>query len=172
MQMEETIINRVASSGLITLDLEKDIPAPQVVGLDLAPFLVEGLVLMEKKFRTDLQSLDIQAFQGKVVALFCSTEAIIPRWAWMLMAATLQEHQIKSFFGSREKAYEWAFLAQLRRDLKPEQFAGQRVVIKGCSGNLVPESAYTEVVQLLQPVVKSLMFGEPCSTVPIFKQKV
>jgi hypothetical protein len=171
MAMEEPIINRVATSGLVTLDLEKDLSPPVVTSLDLAPFLVEGLVLMEKKFRTDLQALDLSPFEGKTVALFCSTDAIIPRWAWMLLASNLQAKNITSFFGAPEKAYEFAFLKQLRQNIHPEDFKGQRVVIKGCSGNLVPESAYTEVVQLLQPVVKSLMFGEPCSTVPIFKQK-
>jgi hypothetical protein len=170
--MEESIVNRVAASGLITLDLEKDIPCPEVIGLDIAPFLVEGLVLMEKKFRADVSSLPLTNFQGKTVALFSSTDAIIPRWAWMLLAATLHTEGISSFFGSPEKTYEWAFLKQLRQSILPASFAGQRVVIKGCSGNLVPESAYTEVVQILQPVVKSLMFGEPCSTVPIYKQKV
>lgn len=167
--MEGPLVNRVAQSNLVTLDLESYYPEGEVVGFDLKGFLFRELVLREKDFREALKTHDWAAYQGKNVAVFCSADAIIPLWAYMLVA-TYAAPFARDVVQARPEAYvELAFLKTLNQmDLRPYQ--GQRMVIKGCSDKAVPAAAYLEITRLLQPIAQSILFGEPCSTVPVFKR--
>lgn len=169
MQEENPILNRVAQSGLITVDLDELVPKPAIVPFDLAQFLEEGFLLREKPFREALSGLRPDYPSSARVALYCSTDAILPRWAWMLAASTLQQAGYETIMSSPENAYERIYIENLHRVLDPEAYREKRVTVKGCGSGKVPESAYVEIVKLLQPVVRSLMYGEPCSTVPVFK---
>jgi hypothetical protein len=164
-------VNKVAASGLISLDLERLFPLPKVQPLDLSLFLENGLVLREKPFREELKNSLLSPENGEWIALFCSNDAIIPRWAWMLAASTSIQQGFNVHFGNPSETYEYAFLNELKKTLLSTEYNQARVVVKGCSTSTVPDSAYIEVVSSLQPRVKSLMFGEPCSTVPLFKSK-
>lgn len=162
------IINKVAESGLITLDLETLYPVDEILGFDLKDHLFMGLILKEKDFRASLQSMDWSVYQGKQVALFCSADAIIPLWAYMLVTSYLRPVAKAVHSGTPEEARKQLFIQQIRSlDLAP--FAGARVVVKGCGDLQLGEYAFVEITNLLQPVVKSLMYGEPCSTVPVYK---
>lgn len=166
----EPIVNKVAESGLVTIDLEElYLPGERVV-LDLSDWLFEGLVLREKDFRERLKTTDWSAYSGKFVALDCSTDAIIPTWAYMLLSAALRPYAAEIHFGGLDDMETVLYDKALRR-LDLSAYKDQRVVIKGCSGVKVPVSAYVTLTELLQPVVKSVFYGEPCSTVPVFKRK-
>ncbi|MFN0013996.1 MAG: DUF2480 family protein [Saprospiraceae bacterium] len=169
--MEQTLVNRVATSGLVTIDLEMYYPEGEVVPFDLKDHLFMGLILKEKDFREALQAHDWAQYTGKNLAVFCSADAIIPMWAYMLVAAYAGPFARDVFQGLPEQYAEFAFLKQLAT-LDPEDYAGKRLVIKGCSDKPVPPSAYLEITRRLQPVAVSIMFGEPCSTVPVYKRKL
>lgn len=164
------IVNKVAESGLITLDLELFYPKEEILSFDLKDHLFMGLILKEKDFRASLQSLDWSLYQGKTVALFCSADAIIPLWAYMLVTSYLKPFAKRVLSGTPEEARKQLFIENIR-SLDPTQFSGSRVVVKGCGDIQIGEYAFVEITSLLQPVVKSLMYGEPCSTVPVFKSK-
>ncbi len=168
--MEEPIVNRVARSALITLDLADFYHPGERLVYDLAQNLYQGLILKEKDFRAFVKEHDWSAYAGKNVALTCTAEAIIPTWAYMLLASALTPHAHLVVFGTLEQLEQALFQQALSR-LNPEDYRDQRVVIKGCGEVPVPEYAYVEITRLLRPVVKSLMYGEPCSTVPVFKRK-
>lgn len=168
--MEETIRNKVAESGLITLDLEEFYPKENIVVFDLKDYLFMNLVLKEKDFRAALQQHDWKQYENKNVALTCSADAIIPMWAYMLVASYLQPLAAVIVFGNREKLVADVMVRRIR-ELDRGAFEGKRVVIKGCGNVPVPEEAYIEITRQLTPVVKSLMYGEPCSTVPVYKKK-
>lgn len=168
--MEQTLVNRVAQSGLVTIDLETFFPAGEVVSFDLKDHLFMGLILKEKEFREALKAHDWEQYTGKNLAVFCSTDAIIPMWAYMLVAAHAAAYARDVFQGQPEQYAEFAFVKKLAA-LDPEDYAGKRLVIKGCSDKPVPPSAYLEITRRLQPVAASIMFGEPCSTVPVYKRK-
>lgn len=163
------IINKVAESGLITIDLEAYYPEVERITFDIAPLLVEGLLLREKDFRLFISENDWSAYAGKHVALFCSIDAIIPRWAWMLLSAALQPFASTIVFGNAE-TLENVLFDRFLSQLNPEDYRDQRVVIKGCSHKPVPVQAYVRLTALLLPVVKSILYGEPCSTVPVYKR--
>ena len=163
------IINKVAESGLITIDLEAYYPEGERIAFDMAPLLVEGLLLREKDFRAFIAEHDWSTYKEKHVALFCSTDAIIPRWAWMLLSAALQPFAATVVFGNAETLENVLFESFLSQ-LNPEDYRDQRVVIKGCSHKPVPVQAYVKLTALLLPVVKSILYGEPCSTVPVYKR--
>ena len=163
------ILNKVAESGLITIDLEAYYPEGERIAFDMAPLLVEGLLLREKDFRSFITEHDWSTYKGKHVALFCSTDAIIPRWAWMLLSAALQPFATTVVFGNAETLENVLFESFLSQ-LNPEDYRDQRVVIKGCSHKPVPVQAYVKLTALLLPVVKSILYGEPCSTVPVYKR--
>ncbi|GAB5539178.1 MAG: DUF2480 family protein [Salibacteraceae bacterium] len=165
----DSIENKVAKSGLKTIDLEELRPNWNIVGIDIAEHLVEGLMLREKDFRAFVNESDWSIYKDKHVHVFCSTDAIVPTWAYMLLANKLASYTKDMYFGSTDdfKRKLWNDLVD---DLNLEAYTDQRVIIKGCSDEQIDESIYMKLTARLTPVVKSLMFGEPCSTVPIFKR--
>jgi len=167
---EKPLVNRVASSGLITLNLENDYPNEAIFeAIDLKGFLFKELILKEKDFRESLKEIDWEKYSGKVVLLFCSNDAIVPVWSYMLMSSYLKPIARDIFFGTKEEYLNIHYRNILKgRDYS--EFEGKRVVIKGCSDKDVPASAYITLTELLQPFAQSIMYGEPCSTVPIFKR--
>lgn len=164
------LVNRVAQSGLITINLEDFFPKAEIVGLDLKGWLFREMILREKDFRESLKTHDWAQYAGKNLAVFCSVDAIVPMWAWMLVAASAGPFAADIYQGTPEEMVKHHF-SKTMAAFKTENFAGKRVVIKGCSDQPVPASAYLELTRLLQPVAQSIMFGEPCSTVPVFKSK-
>jgi hypothetical protein len=168
--MSEEIINKVATSGLITLDLEEYYPREEILVFDLKPNLFMELILKEKDFRVALQQLDWSVYQDKVVAVTCTTDAIIPMWAYMLVGTYLQPVAKDIIFGNEQSARQQLFLQNIAA-IPANDYADQRVVVKGCGDVPIGEYAYLEITKKLRPVAKSIMYGEPCSTVPIFKKK-
>lgn len=166
----EEIINKVANSGLVTIDLEELFPVGERVAFDIKPILIEELLLREKDFREFVKSHDWSQYKNKSIAVFCSSDAIIPRWAWMLLASAFEPFAKKIVFGNLETLEE-ALFHDLISSLDIETYRDQKVVIKGCSHKPVPVSAYLELTAKLRPIVKSIMYGEPCSTVPVYKRK-
>lgn len=167
--MDEVIVNRVANSGILTLDLEEFYHSGDRVELDIKDQLFMGLVLKEKDFREWIKSCDWTQFSGKNVAITCSADAIIPTWAYMLIASKLSGVAHHFVFGNLSQLESSLYQMALSK-INPEEYADKRVVIKGCGEKPVPESAYVEISRILLPHVKSLMFGEPCSMVPVFKK--
>jgi Protein of unknown function (DUF2480) len=164
------IINKVSQSGLITFDLEDlYVPGDRVL-FDLKEWLFEELILKEKDFRARLKEHDWEQYNGKFVAIICSADAIVPTWAFMLIASHLETHAKKITFGNLQKLEEEIFDEAISK-LNQADFKDQKVIIKGCSKIDVPVSAYVKLTEILRPVVKSIMYGEPCSTVPVFKRK-
>lgn len=168
--MSELLINKVSESALVTLNLEDYYPDGDVAVFDLKDYLFMGLILKEKDFREALKNLDVVVFEDKIVAVTCSTDAIIPMWAYMLVAGYLQPVAKEIFFGNAAEVLNKQLIKNINK-LKIEDFIDKRVVIKGCGEVPIGEAAYLEATKLLRPVAKSIMYGEPCSTVPIFKRK-
>ncbi len=168
MQTEE-IINKVATSGLLTLDLEEYYHPGERVVYDLKDNLFQGLILREKDFREFLKNHDWSSYTGKNVAIMCSEDAIVPTWAYMLLALKLQPYAHSFVFGSLAELENKLFYEAIDR-IDLEAYRGARVVVKGCSKHPVPVAAYVEITKALTPLVQSLMFGEPCSTVPLYKK--
>lgn len=166
--MEDVLINKVAQSGLITLDLEKYYPDDEIVTFDLKDYLFMELILKEKEYREALKNLNWSIYQNKIVAIGCSTDAIIPLWAYMLAVTYLEPYAKDISYGKGSEVLDRLLLKNIQK-IDAKVFEGTRVVVKGCGDKKVPESAYIEITKILQPVVKSIMFGEPCSTVPIYK---
>lgn len=168
--MGESFINKVAESALITIDLETYFPKEPVIVFDLKPFLFKELILKEKDFREALKTHDWAQYEQKNVAVICSADAIIPMWAYMLIAVYMQPLAKQIVFGTEKKLQEELLINNIR-NISPLDFKDKRVVVKGCGDLPIGEAAYLEITKLLQPVVKSIMYGEPCSTVPIYKKK-
>jgi len=166
--MEEAIINKVAQSGLVTLDLEKFYPEDEIKVFDLKDYLFMELILKEKDYREALKNIDWSVYESKIVAICCSTDAIIPLWAYMLAVTYLEPIAKDILFGNETEVLDILFLKNILK-IDAREFEGKRIVVKGCGDKKVPESAYIEITKILRPVVKSIMFGEPCSTVPIYK---
>ena len=164
------IINKVDQSGLITIDPADYFTPGERVAFDIKPLLFEELILREKDFREFIKTNDWTAYSDKLVAVYCSNDAIIPVWAYMLLASALQPFAKEIFFGATDEMEKHLFYTALEK-LNPDDFRDQRIVIKGCGDVPVPVSAYVELTQLLKPVVKSIMYGEPCSTVPVYKRQ-
>ena len=167
--MDEVMINKVAESGLITIDLEKYYPKDDIGVFDLKDHLFMGLILKEKDFREQLKTADWQIYKDKNVCITCSQDAVIPMWAYMLVATYLQPVAKEVMFGDKDFMHRNLFLKNLSQ-IDPNDFKDQRIVIKGCGDKSISESAYVEITKILRPVAKSIMYGEPCSTVPIFKR--
>lgn len=161
--------NRVADSGILTIDLETFYPDVPIAAFDLKDFLFQGMVLREKDFRQALTDHDWSQYAGQVVLVFCSADAIIPSWAQMLVASYVLPVAAEVFPGDRDAYLEQYFRSAIAA-MDTEPYTDARVVVKGCSSRTVPAGAYLELVKRLQPVVRSLMFGEPCSTVPVYKR--
>jgi hypothetical protein len=168
--MEGEIINKVAQSGLVTIDLEELYPQGERVLLDIKDRLFQGLILREKDFREFVSTHDWTQYKDKFAAVTCSADAIVPTWAYMLLTVSLEPFAKKVVFGDLEML-EAVLYNEVLSKFDAEQYRDARIVIKGCSNLPVPKSAYVELTRLLRPVAKSIMYGEPCSTVPLYKAK-
>lgn len=168
--MEGEIVNKVAQSGLVTVDLEELYPQGERVLLDIKDNLFQGLILREKDFREFVSAQDWQQYRDKYVAVTCSADAIVPTWAFMLLAVSLEPFAKKVVFGDLE-LLETVLYNEVLSSIDIKQYDGARIVVKGCSNLPVPKAAYVELTRLLRPVAKSIMYGEPCSTVPLYKAK-
>jgi hypothetical protein len=168
--MEDVIVNKVAQSALETINLEEFYPTDEIVSFDLKNYLFMELILKEKDYREMLKALDWSVYENKIVAINCSTDAIIPLWAYMLAVSYLQPLAKDVVFGTERDVFKYLFLKNLEK-VNPAKFEGKRVVVKGCGDKKIPETAFVEITKILRPVVRSIMYGEPCSTVPIFKNK-
>lgn len=169
--MEETFVNKVNESGIISLNLEEFYPADNdIVIFDMKDYLFMGLILKEKDFREGLKNLDTEKYSGKIAAVTCTADAVIPMWAYMLVASVLQPVTRNVIFGSSQEVKKTVLLQNIAH-LPVNDYEGKRVVIKGCGEIPVGEAAYLQATQILRPVAKSIMYGEPCSTVPIYKKK-
>lgn len=164
------IVNRVAQSGIKTINLEKWFPTKSILAFDLKEYLFQGLVLKEKDFRQSLEDLDWAPYSDSMVYVYCSVDAIVPTWAYMLVGKYLSEVTNLVYYGNREEALG-KYYREIIYNLDVAEYNDERVILKGCSSKPVPNSAYLDLTVRLKPVVKSLMFGEACSAVPIFKRK-
>jgi len=167
--IEPPLVNKVAASGLVTLKLEEYFPKEELALFDLKDYLFMGLILKEKDFREALKEHDWLQYEGKNLAVFCSADAIIPVWAYMLVTVYAAPYARDVFQGTADEFYKHIFQKALDQ-MDATAYTGQRIVIKGCSDKPVPPSAYVELTRKLQPHALSIMYGEPCSTVPIFKR--
>lgn len=166
----EEITNRVAKSKLVTFNLEEFYPSGERVLLDIQPWLYEGLILREKDFRKQLKEEDWSKYKGKYVALVCSAEVIIPAWSFMLVATHLHGIAKKTVIGNLE-VLESILFAEILAKIDFSEYQDLPVIVKGCSKFPVPENAYLQLIEKLQPLAKSIFFGEACSSVPLFKRK-
>lgn len=164
------IINKVADSGIITINLEDYLPQEPILVFDIKDYLFRGLILKEKDFREALKQIDWTAYKGQFVTITCSTDAIVANWAYMLVVAYLQPFAKEILIGNVEEARE-ALLRKNINNIAANQYENQRIVIKGCGDQEMQAFAYAEITKVLLPHVKSLMYGEPCSTVPVYKKK-
>jgi hypothetical protein len=168
--MAEPFVNKVAESGLITLNLEDYLPQGETAVFDLKDHLFMGMILKEKDFREAMKTFNWEVYQGKNVALTCSVDAIVPVWAWMLVASYLQPVAREVVMGDETELHKRLFLKNINA-LDMGGFTEKRVVIKGCGETPIPDFIYMEITKLLRPFAKSIMYGEPCSTVPVFKKR-
>ena len=166
--MAEEIINKVSQSALLTLDLEAFYPTNPIRIFDLKPFLFMELILKEKDFRAALLSTDWSQYEGETVGIFCSADAVIPVWAYMLVTSYLQPFAKDIMMGDQDAVLRQLITTRIQQ-LNPIDYKDQRVVVKGCGDKKIGDFAYLEITKLLRPVTKSIMYGEPCSTVPIYK---
>ena len=166
----EEIVNRVANSKLVTFDLEEYYQQGKRHVLDIKDWLFEGLVLREKEFRKHVDTHHWEQYKDTYVALYCSTDAIVPAWAYMLLTSKLVPYTKKVITGDMEQL-ETVLYTEVINNLDFSQYQDMPVIIKGCSHKPVPKNAYLLLLQKLQPVAKSIMYGEACSSVPIFKKK-
>ena len=164
------IVNKVKLSGLIQIDLADFKPKENIELLDIKDHLWQGLALKEKDFRAFIKANDWDQYQGKIVGVYCSADAIIPTWAYMLVISRLKQEDITAFVGDKGEVERQLTLQNIQA-LPLEEYIDGRVIIKGCSDIAHPAFAMSELVKHLQPVVKGIMYGEPCSTVPVYKRK-
>jgi hypothetical protein len=167
--MENEIVNKVSQSGLITIDLEEFYPEGKRVLFDIKDHLFQGLILREKDFREFIKNEDWNKYKDKFVALTCSADAIVPTWAYMLLTSQLEPVAKKVVFGNLE-TLETILYNDVLSKINTDDYKDARVVIKGCGNLPVPRAAFVQITSLLQPVVKSIMYGEACSTVPLYKK--
>jgi hypothetical protein len=170
MEIQENIVNKVASSGLITLNLEEYYHTGERLVYDIKDNLFHGLMLREKDFREFIKTHDWTAYTGKNVAIICSADAIVPTWAYMLLSNRLSPYANEVVFGDLETLEAVLFTKALSL-IDIQSYADERVVVKGCADIDIPVFAYVEITRQLSKVAKSIMYGEPCSTVPIYKRK-
>lgn len=171
MIMGDEIVNKVAESGLVTIDLENYLPQKgSIVVFDLKDFLFMGMILKEKDFREALKQQDWQKYSNKNVAIVCTADAIIPVWAYMLVTTYLQPVAKEIIVGGEKELYKVVFLKNIS-SIQESEFTDKRIVLKGCGETPIDDFAYAEATRKLLPVAKSIMYGEPCSTVPVYKKK-
>ena len=170
MDIQENIVNKVAQSGLVSFDLADLYPQGERVLYDIKDNLFHGLMLREKDFREFVKEHDWASYTGKHVAIVCSADAIVPTWAYMLLSIKLAPYAASVIFGNLETLETVLFKQEINK-VNLENFRDQRIVIKGCGDIAVPVSAFVEITTRLESVAKSIMYGEPCSTVPIYKRK-
>ena len=170
MKMSKEIVNRVANSKLITIDLSDYAPKDNILIFDVKDLLFEGIILKEKEFRSCLKKFDFSKYKGQAVALYCSAEAIIPMWAYMLVSSYLIPICSNLYFGTKEEVFQKILLKNIF-DIDSEKFKEKKVIVKGCGNIPLSESLYIAITQKLQNSVSSLMFGEACSAVPVYKKK-
>jgi S-adenosylmethionine/arginine decarboxylase-like enzyme len=167
---EEGIVNKVASSGLINIDLEDFYPKGSRLALDIAPWLYEGIILKEKDFRDHVKNHEWSQYENAYVSIFCSEDAIIPQWAYMLIAASLEPYAKRAMVGTSENL-EMLLMEEALDQIDYAAYQDKRVIVKGCGDLAIASQAYLSFTARLRPHAKSIMFGEACSTVPIYKQK-
>lgn len=168
--MADVIVNKVAESGLISFDLETYYPKNDRKVFDLKDHLFMGLILKEKDFRAALLTIDWNEYKDADVAITCSADAIIPMWAYMLVASYLEPVAATVVFGTEQELINTVLLKNIQA-VDVSEFTDKRIVVKGCGDLSIPEAAYVAITNKLRPVAKSIMYGEPCSTVPIYKKK-
>lgn len=167
--MENEIINRVANSKLVTFNLEDHYPEGKRILFDISKWLLEGIVLKESDFRTSVKEHDWSQYQGTYVALDCSTDAIVPGWAYLLVSLQLAPYTKKTVVGTLD-TLESILFAEIIPTLDLSALQDRPVIIKGCAHKPIPQNAYVLLAAKLQPVAKSIMYGEACSSVPLFKR--
>ncbi len=163
------IVNKVSESGLVTLDLEEYYPKEETAVFDMKNHLFMGLILKEKEFRETMKNLNLTPYKGKNISLTCTADAVIPMWAYMLVASYLEPIANEVVFGDNDFLHKTLFLRNISK-INASDYQDKRVVIKGCGDIAISETAYVAITSLLRPVAKSIMYGEPCSTVPIYKK--
>ena len=168
--MSGEIVNRVANSALITIDLTDYAPKETIAILDAKDFLFEGIILKEKEFRNTLKKFDFSVYANKIVALYCSSDAIVPMWAFMLLTSYLNNSGSKIYFGIKEEVFQKIFSDNIDA-IDATEFENKKVIVKGCGQVPLTEALYIAITKKLQNTVNSLMFGEACSAVPVFKKK-
>ena len=166
--MNKEIKNKVANSNLKSIDLDSLIPGNERVVFDLKNWLKDELILIEKDFRDAVKNHDWQQYKGKFVSIQCSNNAIVPDWAFMLISSSLKENQVENFIGPLE-LMEHIIIRNIIYSLNLKEYEKKIVIIKGCSKKSIPKSSYSFLIERLQPIAKKIMFGEACSSVPIFK---
>lgn len=170
MEIQEIIINKVAQSGLITIDLANYAPQSPIVVYDIKDNLFHGLILKEKDFRDFVKDHNWEQYAEQHVTITCSTDAIVPTWAYMIVANKLTPFAKSIHFGTESDALKDLFIAAINQ-IDYDQYIDQRVVVKGCGDVYIPEAAFVSLTHKLTQVSKSIMYGEPCSTVPVYKRK-
>ena len=166
--MAEEIINKVSQSALLTLDLEQFYPKEKISIFDLKPFLFMELILKEKDFRAVLLTTDWTIYKDEIVGIYCSADAVIPVWAYMLVTSYLQPYAKEVIMGDETMVLRQVITNRIQK-INPADYKDKRIVVKGCGEKPIGDFAFLEITKLLRPVVKSIMYGEPCSTVPVFK---
>ena len=166
--MQEEIINKVSQSALITLDLETFFPKEQIRIFDLKPFLFMELILKEKDFRAALLGTDWSLYQDEIIGIYCSADAVIPVWAYMLVTSYLQPYAKEVIMGDEMTVLRQLITNRIQ-SIDPGEYKDKKIVVKGCGEKPIGDFAYLEITKVLRPVAKSIMYGEPCSTVPVYK---
>ena len=168
--MADEIVNRVANSKLLTIDLEDYYPEGERLALDISLWLYEGFVLREKEFRAFVKNFDWSRYENVYLSVNCSSDAIVPAWAYMLISLEAGKYAKKVVFGDPSDL-ESLIYSEIINSLNIEEFRDKPIIIKGCANKPIPENAYLLLAQKLQPVAKSIMYGEACSSVPLFKKR-
>lgn len=169
MSQEQPLVNRVAQSSLVTLKLEEYVPNTPIASFDIKDYLFKELMLKEKDFRQSMKSHDWSQYQNKVLLVHCSSKAIVPMWASMLIAAYATSYTKEVYYGTKSDYIGHKILQEIEK-IDTSAYEDGLVIIKGCADHPIPPNVYLKITEKLRPVVKSLMFGEPCSTVPIYKK--
>ena len=167
---EKEIINRVAKSKLVNIDLSNYAPKENIIELDLKQFLFNGLILKEKEFRAQLKVFDFEKYKEKTAAIYCSANTIIPMWAYMLVTIYLTNNKSKIHYGNKNEAFQYAFLENIN-SINSSDFIDKKVLVNGCSNIKLSERLFIAITLKLKDKVKSIMFGEACSAVPIYKKR-